>query len=328
MSNRSRPGPSLKGTSLPSRPVVAFTCGDPCGVGPQIVVSALRQGRLARFCRPLLVGETAVWRRCGWRPGAVPVWSTGLALQPPPFGRVTKAGGTMSFAAVETAVRLAGRGLVDALVTAPVCKAAWSLAGVPYRDHTEYLRAATGSDAQMILAAPARNLWCVLATRHIPLARVSGALTAAKVLAAARVLHGALRRLGLRRPRLVLCGLNPHAGEGGLLGREEGRILAPAARSARREGLDLSGPLPADAAWRLHAQGGCAGLVCLYHDQALIGLKAAAGPGVVNWTAGLPFVRVSPGHGTAFDKAGTGRADPAATIEAALLAIRLLRRRK
>jgi len=127
---------------------------------------------------------------------------------------------------------------------------------------------------------------------------------------------------------LVLCGLNPHAGEGGLLGREEGRILAPAARSARREGLDLSGPLPADAAWRLHAQGGCAGLVCLYHDQALIGLKAAAGPGVVNWTAGLPFVRVSPGHGTAFDKAGTGRADPAATIEAALLAIRLLRRRK
>jgi 4-hydroxythreonine-4-phosphate dehydrogenase len=255
----------------------------------------------------------------------MPLWDTGLGLRPPPFGRVTKAGGTMSFAAVATAVRLVGRGVADGVVTAPVCKEAWALAEVPYRDHTEYLRAETGRDAQMVLAAPHKRLWCVLATRHIPLARVPRTLTRAGVLAAARVLADALRRTGLRRPRLVLCGLNPHAGEGGMLGREEGVMLAPVARSARSLGLALSGPVPADAAWRLHAAGGCDGLVCLYHDQAMIGLKAAAGLGVVNWTAGLPFIRVSPGHGTAFDAAGRGVADPSATDAAAALAVRLIR---
>ena len=180
----------------------------------------------------------------------------------------------------------------------------------------------------MILAAPQKGLWCVLATRHIPLARVPGALTQAGILSAARALSGALRRVGMRRPRLVLCGLNPHAGEGGLLGLEEKRVLEPAVRSARRSGLALSGPMPADAAWRRHVAGGCDGLVCLYHDQAMIGLKAAAGLGVVNWTVGLPFVRVSPGHGTAFDVAGRGRADASATAAAAALAVSLCGREK
>jgi 4-hydroxythreonine-4-phosphate dehydrogenase len=111
-----------------------------------------------------------------------------------------------------------------------------------------------------------------------------------------------------------------------MLGQEERHVLIPAVRSARREGLDLSGPVSADAAWRQHVLGGCDGLVCLYHDQAMIGLKAVASLGVVNWTAGLPFVRVSPGHGTAFDAAGKGRADASGTVEAALLAIRLCRK--
>jgi 4-hydroxythreonine-4-phosphate dehydrogenase len=209
------------------------------------------------------------------------------------------------------------------MVTAPISKEAWSLAGVPYRDHTEYLRSVTGADAQMILAAPHRKLWCVLATRHVPLARVPGALSPTVVLAAARTLDKALRQVGLRNPKLVLCALNPHAGESGLLGGEERRVLVPAVRLARRAGLDLSGPMPADAAWRLHVGGGCDGLVCLYHDQAMIGLKAVAGLGVVNWTAGLPFVRVSPGHGTAMDAAGRRRADSSSMIEAVLLTIRL-----
>ncbi|MCX5796358.1 MAG: 4-hydroxythreonine-4-phosphate dehydrogenase PdxA [Elusimicrobia bacterium] len=286
-------------------------------------MAALRRGRLVRLCRPLLVGETAVWRRAGWRPGAIPVWDTGRGLKAPAYGRVSAAGGALSFAAVAAAVRLAARGLVDAVVTAPINKAAWSLAGVPYHDHTEYLRAVTGADAQMILAAPQLKLWCVLATRHVPLARVPSALSPANVLSAARVLSDSLRATGLKRPRLVLCGLNPHAGEGGLLGREEQTLLVPAVRRARRAGLTLSGPLPADAAWRLHVEGGCDGLVCLYHDQAMIGLKAAAGLGVINWTAGLPFVRVSPGHGTAMDIAGMNRADATATIEAAKLAAKL-----
>ena len=308
----------MNDTCRRSKPVLAFTSGDPSGIGPEAVLGALRSAPLRRSCRPLLVGEPAVWRRAGWRPGSIPVWDTALGTGLPPFGRVTRAGGALSFAAVSTAVRLAARGVVDGVVTAPISKEAWALAGVPYRDHTEYLRAATGADAQMILAAPRQRLWCVLATRHIPFARVPGALTGERILSAARTLSGALRRVGMRRPRLVLCALNPHAGEGGLLGREEKRVLEPAARLAR-----LSGAMHADAAWRLHVAGGCDGLVCLYHDQAMIGLKAAAGLGVVNWTAGLPFVRVSPGHGTAFDAAGRGRADASATAAAAALAVTL-----
>lgn len=253
------------------------------------------------------------------------MWDTGLGLKPPPLGRITARGGAASFVAVAAAVRLAARGLVDAVVTAPISKEAWRLGRVPYRDHTEYLRSVTGSDAQMILAAPRQGLWCVLVTRHVPLAGVPGAVTVSRVLAAARALQEGLQRTGLRRPRLVLCGLNPHAGENGLLGREESRVLTPAARLARSRGLALFGPLPADAAWRLHVKGGCDGLVCLYHDQALIGLKAAAGLGVVNWTAGLPFVRVSPGHGTAFDAAGKGQVDPAGVVAATRLALQLLR---
>ena len=133
-----------------------------------------------------------------------------------------------------------------------------------------------------------------------------------------------MRLLGKRRPRLALCGLNPHAGEGGLIGGEEKSILAPAAAALRREGLSLDGPLPADSAWRLHVEGTYDGLVCLYHDQALMPLKALGGLGGVNWTVGLPFARTSPAHGTAWEAARTGGIDASATIEAAKLAARLI----
>jgi len=146
-------------------------------------------------------------------------------------------------------------------------------------------------------------------------------LDRAAIAGAARALDEALRLLGKRSPRLALCGLNPHAGEDGLLGGEEKSLLAPAA-----EALRLDGPLPADSAWRLHVDGAYDGLVCLYHDQALIPLKVLGGLAGVNWTVGLPFVRTSPAHGTGWEAARTGRIDPSATIEAARLAARLLTR--
>jgi len=141
----------------------------------------------------------------------------------------------------------------------------------------------------------------------------------ASVAGAARALDEALRLLGKKKPRLALCGLNPHAGEDGLLGGEEKSILAPAAKA-----LKLDCPLPADSAWRLHVEGAYDGLVCLYHDQALIPLKVIGGLSGVNWTVGLPFVRTSPAHGTGWEAARTGLIDPSATIEAARLASRLL----
>lgn len=302
-----------------NRPVILFTCGDPAGIGPEAALKAAGSSAVRRACRPVLVGEPSVWRRAGWKPGLAPLIDTRLGLKPPAYGRSTREGGLISFASFRAAVRLAARGGVEGVVTAPISKKSWSLAGLSYRDHTEYLRElAPWSDAQMVLAAPAQKLWCVLATRHVPFSRVTANLDEGTIIGAASALERALRRLGVSKPRLGLCALNPHAGEDGLLGPEEKRLLAPAARRAR-----LAGPIAADTAWRWHKEGKLDGLVCLYHDQALIPLKTAGGLGIVNWTAGLPFVRTSPGHGTGFDIAGKGTASPEATIQAALLAARL-----
>ncbi len=305
-------------------PVLAFTSGDPAGVGPETVLAAVSDRRLRRRCRVVLVGEVSVWKRAGWRPGLAPLRDTRLGLRPPPLGRETSAGGVLSFASASEALRLVATGLADGLMTAPISKTGWKAAGVGFPDHTEWLRARTGREAEMVLASPSQGLWCVTATRHLPLKAALAALTPRKVEGAARALAGALALRGKTRPLLGLCAVNPHAGEGGLLGSEEREILAPAAACLRREGLRLEGPLPADSAWRLHREGALDGLVCLYHDQALIGLKAAAGLEVVNWTVGLPFPRTSPGHGTAFDAAGRRRADSGPTLAAAHLAADLL----
>lgn len=214
---------------------------------------------------------------------------------------------------------------MSGIVTAPISKEAWDLAGIPYRDHTEFFREKTKADVQMALGIPRLKLWCLTATRHVPLRKVPRALKAVSLAQAARALKRALGLLGLARPRLGLCALNPHAGEEGLLGAEEGRILAPAVLSARRSGVDITGPIAADTAWRWHREGKLDGLVCLYHDQALIPLKVAAGLEAVNWTLGLPFVRTSPGHGTGFDIAGRSRPDCRATMAAAELAAFLCR---
>lgn len=295
-------------------------------MGPEAVIEAVASRRARGICRPLLVGEPSVWKRAGWRSSLASLADTGLGFKAPPPGKPTPRSGMASYAAVRLAADLAARGVVAGIVTAPISKRAWSLAGVPFGDHTDYFSRRCGSAADMVLGAPAMSLWCVPATRHLPLRSAIASLSAGRIVAAAASLHAALRLLGYRRPRLVLCGLNPHAGEEGLLGGEERRILAPASRLARGRGIALEGPLAADSAWRLHRAGVFDGVVALYHDQALIPLKMAAGLGVVNWTVGLSgLVRTSPGHGTAFDIAGRGRADQAATIAAAELAARLVR---
>jgi 4-hydroxy-L-threonine phosphate dehydrogenase PdxA len=285
-------------------------------------VLALKRPDVRAACEPVLVGERAVWQRAGWTPSLAGLVDTRVGGALPPSGKPTALSGKLSFAALGRSLELIRRGLGKGLVTAPISKKAWDLAGVPYRDHTQWLSEETGRNGQMVLAAPGQDLWTVIATRHIPLAQVSPRLSPAGVLAAARSLHEALRSRGLKRPRLGLCGLNPHAGEDGLLGPEERRVLVPAAARARAARLDLSGPIAADTAWRWHAQGKLDGLVCLYHDQSLIALKALAGLAIVNWTTGLPFPRTSPGHGTAFDL-GRRDPDPTATAQAALLCAEL-----
>lgn len=304
------------------RPLVAFTSGDPWGVGPEVCVKAMRDPRVRRALRPLAVGPRAAWKAAGWSPSLSPLLDPGA-----PAGPVRRAptvpGGRASFEAVRLAASLTARRLAAAFVTGPVSKEAWRLAGAPHLDHTEFLKSFTASRrvAMMLLGGAFR---AVIATRHIPLKDVPRAVTAAAVAEASELAHEALKGgLGLRRPRLALCALNPHGGEGGLLGREELSVLAPAAAALRRRGLSLEGPLPADAAWAAQAAGRYDALVALYHDQALIPLKAAAAYSIVNWTLGVPLVRTSPGHGTAYDIAGRGRANPEAAVQAALLAARV-----
>jgi 4-hydroxythreonine-4-phosphate dehydrogenase len=217
-------------------------------------------------------------------------------------------------------------GRLDALVTAPICKEGFHEAGIPFPGHTEFLAALTKTRrfAMMLFGGPLR---VVLVTRHIPLSEVPQCLTRGKVLEAIRLTAEALPWLGCRRARVAVCGLNPHAGEGGLLGREELTVIGPAVESARREGLRVFGPLPADTVFHAAAHGSFDAVVAMYHDQGLAPLKLIAFESGVNVTLGLPIVRTSPDHGTAFDIAGKNRADPSSMIEAVRNAIFLARRR-
>lgn len=304
----------------------------------------MREPSLRRACRILAVGSRSAFEAAGWTPSLGPLFDPSPSrARRLPQGPSAE-GGRLSYAAVRAGVDLCLRGIADALVTAPVSKESWRMAGAPHLDHTSLLQGVTRSPraAMMLICG---GLRAVLATRHIPFGEVPSALSAQGLYEAADLAACALRKeLGIARPRLVLCALNPHAGEGGLLGIEEKTLLAPAARHLRRRGLDIAGPLPADSAWGAHAEGRYDAVVCLYHDQALIALKTAgararratraaekittrggfrrrAYPAVVNWTLGVPLIRTSPGHGTAYDIAGKGVADPSAMKAAALLAL-------
>lgn len=306
-------------------PVLAFTSGDPAGVGPEVAAAAARDPAVRGACRPLGIGPRGAFAAAGWRPGLFPIIEAGVFRAGRPRGPSAD-GGRASYAAVLRAVRLCARGLVQGVVTAPCSKQSWALAGLPHKDHTDLLKHETGS-RRVGMWLEGAGLRTVLVTRHIPLRDVPAAVSYRAVADAAELAAEGLRlSAGLRRPRLGLCALNPHAGDAGVIGDEERRVLAPAAARLRRRGLGVEGPLPADAAWMAHADGRLDALLALHHDQALVPLKLRAGYGVVNWTLGIPLVRTSPGHGTAFDAArvrGGRKADPSGMKAAALLAAKI-----
>lgn len=301
------------------KPVLAFACGDPGGIGPEVAVKAMKDRRTKAACVPVAVGPRTAWRRAGWTPSL-----SGLVDVPSRTSRFPRRpdaeNGRVSWQAFLAAMRLCARGAAAGMVTAPVSKEAWRLGGVAALDQTELISRETGSPgAGMMICAG--NLRAVLATRHLPLASVPAALTREAVFSAARQADESLRAgLGIPGPRLALCALNPHGGEEGMMGREEQRVLFPAVGRLRAEGLRIDGPLPSDSAWLAQKSGAYDALICAYHDQALAPVKLAAGYALVNWTIGAPIIRVAPGHGTAFDIAGKGKADPAGMTAAALFA--------
>ena len=297
------------------KPLVLITAGDPGGIGPEVTVKALCHPLVQRACRPLVIGEPSSLKQAGWthRLGDL------LALESAEKHTLKRTpcpvNGQISFQAVQLGIKLALQTRAP-LVTAPISKQSWALAGVPFTGHTELLSKMTGADGLMMFISG--TVRCALITEHYALAHLP--LTQKRVETKASHFVQALKKLGIRNPKIALCAVNPHAGDNGKFGTEEKEILIPSLNNLRRQGLRLEGPLPTDAAWLAHQKGRYDGLLCTYHDQALVGLKLTASTPPVHVTAGLPFLRTSPAHGTAFDIAGKNKADPQSMIQAILFA--------
>jgi 4-hydroxythreonine-4-phosphate dehydrogenase len=319
--------------------------GDPTGIGPEVTLRALAGRASRRAFDPILVGDAGVYadtaaalgmrlRLTPWEAGAalprVAIAVREVASLPRPQrrpGRPNRAGGRAAYDAILAAVELVQSGAADALVTAPICKANLAAAGASVTGHTELLAERAGGAAVRMMMVGAR-LRVVLASTHVALRRVPDLLTIDGILETIAIAHTTLReRFGIARPRLVVAGLNPHAGEAGLFGDEEARIIAPAVRAAQRRRIRVDGPLAADSLFAFAADGRYDAVVCMYHDQGLAPFKLLHFADGVNFTAGLPFVRTSPDHGTAHDIAGRACADPRSMAAALQLAARLSGRR-
>jgi 4-hydroxythreonine-4-phosphate dehydrogenase len=290
-----------------TRPRIALTVGDPAGIGPEIVAKAAADVRVLELCEPIVYAPPP-----------------GLRATP---GALSAEAGRAAYDVIVRAVGDAMAGHVDAIATAPVNKEAFALAGLPWRGHTDLLGHLTGSPrVAMMFDAP--GLRTVLATVHIPLREVPAALTTELVASTIRLTARELPAFECERPRIALAALNPHAGEHGLMGHEDQDVLAPAVRACAAEGIDVSGPHAADTVFVRAHRGEFDVVVACYHDQGLIPVKLLAFGRSVNVTLGLPIVRTSVDHGTAFDIAGRGIADAGSMIHAVLLAARLAKARR
>jgi len=283
-------------------PRIAITAGDPAGIGPEIAARAAADPRVRGACDPL-VYDTA---------------GTHAA------GQLNADAGRAAYEAILRAVDDAMHGRVEAIATAPVNKEAFRLAGLPWAGHTDLLAHASGS-RHVAMMFYSEELRVVLATVHLALADVPRALTRDGLSATIELAARELPRFGFDRPRLAMAGLNPHAGEHGLFGVEEQTIIEPVLEACRAKGIDITGPHPADTLFVRARRGEFDAVIACYHDQGLIPVKLVAFGRAVNVTLGLPFIRTSVDHGTAFDIAGKGVADPGSMIEAVLLAARLAR---
>jgi 4-hydroxythreonine-4-phosphate dehydrogenase len=330
------------------KPLIGITMGDPLGIGPEVIVKALNDPELRGRARYVVFGmhdamelaaDQAEANRFWWREpydGSVRVASGVLVAdfddlpQPRINGQrgPDETAGRASFRFVEEAIEHLKAGTIDALVTGPISKTAWQLARYAYHGHTDLL--ARRFDVRRVaMAFVAGDLRVALASDHVPLFELRNSFTIGLVHRPIDLLDRALREwFAIERPHIGVLGLNPHAGEGGLLGDEEHRIIEPALTLARNAGIRVSGPLPADTAFIPEVVSRFDGLVAMYHDQALIPIKMKAFHEAVNVTLGLGAIRTSPDHGTAFEIAGKNKANPGSTIAAIRLAIRLAKTQK
>jgi len=296
-------------------PRIALTVGDPAGIGPEIAAKAAADPSVRALCEPVIFAPF-----------------DGAQGRPPQsddirMGEVSAAAGRAAYETIVRAVEAAKRGEVDAIATAPINKLAFAQAGLPWKGHTDLLAELCGARrVAMMFHSP--RLKVVLATVHVPLSAVPALITRETIDAVLSLTAESLPRFGIKAPRIAVAGLNPHAGEAGVLGPEDAAVLAPAVVAARARGIDAYGPLPADTVFVRASRGEFDCVVACYHDQGLIPVKLLSFGRAVNVTIGLPIIRTSVDHGTAFDIAGQGVADAGSMIAAVTLAAQLAKSRE
>jgi 4-hydroxythreonine-4-phosphate dehydrogenase len=341
-----RLGKPQAGDEAEPLPLLAITMGDACGIGPEVIVKALGHPEVYRICRPVVIGHPDILKANlalgggtlevetlgspdsgAGSPGTIDVWSPVDAdLSQIEVGKVCAEAGRLAGSWVMEAVDLAMDGRIGGIVTAPLNKEALNLAGFAYAGHTEMLAERTGGrDVRLMLASERLNV--VHATGHVAIRDVPGRLTRRRVYDTIALIHGALENMGYANPRIAVCGLNPHAGEAGLFGDEDAGAILPAVEEAAAAGWEVTGPLPPDTVFFRSYNGDFDGVVAMYHDQGHTAVKLVAFEDAVNVTLGLPIVRTSVDHGTAFDIAGKGVADEKNLLQAIRLGARLARAR-
>lgn len=330
---------------MESRPILAITMGDAAGIGPEVIVKALARPDVQAACRPIVVGDVGVierhlrfWPRgsgdrpavtrvegpeqARWDPRVINVLQPGPALGPVEPGRLSAEAGRGAVAYVKAAASLAREQRVQGIVTAPLNKEAIRRAGFRYPGHTELLAEEFGVSAYSLVLA-ARGLFVFHVTTHVSLRQALDLLTVERVLRQIRLAHALAEALGQPAEIIAVAGVNPHAGEGGLFGREEIEVIGPAVASAKAEGIRVVGPLAADVAFPKAVRGEWRFVVAMYHDQGHAVFKSLFFDEGVNVTVGLPVIRTSVDHGTAFDIAGQGVAREESLAQAIILAARL-----
>jgi len=287
------------------KPRIGITVGDPAGIGPEIALKAVEDPRVRDVCEPVVYGPHT--------PGELAPFSPGV---------LSADAGRAAYDAIVRAVSDARRGTIDAIATAPVNKEAFALAGLQWKGHTDLLAHLTGTP-RVAMMFHAEALRVVLATVHVPIADVPRLITSELMEFTIDLAARELPRFGYARPRLAVAGLNPHAGEHGVIGHEDEDVLRPAIAACKARGVDVSGPWPADTVFGRAARGEFDAVIACYHDQGLIPVKLLAFGEAVNVTLGLPIIRTSVDHGTAFDIAGRGVAEHSSLVQAIRLAARL-----
>lgn len=339
--------------SRPQLPLIAITMGDVAGVGPEVVAAAVTSSEVKRLCRPIVIGDPVFLEKAvevigqqvsitriekleqyesGATDGSIPCWNpTSAETQSVTLGQINAAAGKAAYDWLIAATDAALAGTIDGIVTAPLNKAALHLAGHYYPGHTEILAERCGvGDFAMMLYLPAKEvvngphgLGVAHVTLHTSIASVPGLLNTTVIQEKIHLMDFFLKRIGCASPRIGVCALNPHGGEGGLFGNEEATIIAPAIDQASKQGVSAAGPFPADTLLQQAVAGAYDGIIAMYHDQGHIALKLIAFQKAVNVTLGLPIVRTSPSHGTAFDIAWQNKVESAGMLSAIRIAVEL-----